>query len=498
MEPLELLKQISFGIQVAEDEVNELESYFVETDQWSRIASGEKDIIRGEKGAGKSAIYSLLIKKTNEFFDRGILLIAAENPRGGTVFKDLVADPPTAEPEFIALWKLYIITLIAQKMREYGIRNDAAEKVFRTLEDARLLDREFSLGGLLRAAQDYARKITKLEALEGGITIDPATQMPSGITGRIVLREPTAELREKGFHSADGLLAALNQCLTEWDYKVWVLLDRLDVAFADTHQLEANALRALVHVYRDMQAFDHLSMKVFLREDIWRRITEGMREASHLARFVILDWTPQALLNLVMRRLLSNEVLLTELKIDRASVLQDIKKQENLLERLFPHQVDLGAKKPVTFKWMLTRSADGSGKAAPRELIYLLNCIKDEEIKRLENGGAPTEGGRLFDRSVFKPALATVSDYRLKQFLYAEYAADRPYVAALEGEKSEQTIESLMKIWKMDLDTALKEAMGLVEIGFFEKRGTREEPTFWVPFLYRPALDLVQGLDDEG
>jgi hypothetical protein len=74
------------------------------------------DIIRGEKGAGKSAIYSLLMTRVGDFFDRGILLIAAENPRGATVFKDLVADPPTTENEFIALWKLYAMTIIAQQL----------------------------------------------------------------------------------------------------------------------------------------------------------------------------------------------------------------------------------------------------------------------------------------------------------------------------------------------------------------------------------------------
>ncbi len=35
---LELLKQISFDVEVAEEEVNELASYFVETNQWSQIA----------------------------------------------------------------------------------------------------------------------------------------------------------------------------------------------------------------------------------------------------------------------------------------------------------------------------------------------------------------------------------------------------------------------------------------------------------------------------
>jgi hypothetical protein len=32
-----------------------------------------------------------------------------------------------------------------------------------------------------------------------------------------------------------------------------------------------------------------------------------------------------------------------------------------------------------------------------------------------------------------------------------------------------------------------------VDIGFFELRGTKQEPVYWVPFLYRDALNLVQG-----
>lgn len=56
MDRLTLLKSLSFGSQVAEEEIQDLQSYFVETDQWSRIFGGKIDIVRGEKGTGKSAI----------------------------------------------------------------------------------------------------------------------------------------------------------------------------------------------------------------------------------------------------------------------------------------------------------------------------------------------------------------------------------------------------------------------------------------------------------
>jgi hypothetical protein len=134
-----------------------------------------------------------------------------------------------------------------------------------------------------------------------------------------------------------------------------------------------------------------------------------------------------------------------------------------------------------------------TGKTAPRELIHLLNCILEQEIKRLEQGGAPTQGDQLFERSVFKLALPTVSDARLNQYLYAEYASERPFVSRLDGQKTEQTLESLSELWGASNELALTKARELVELGLFEQRGTKDQPTFWVPFLYRDALHLVQG-----
>jgi len=32
-----------------------------------------------------------------------------------------------------------------------------------------------------------------------------------------------------------------------------------------------------------------------------------------------------------------------------------------------------------------------------------------------------------------------------------------------------------------------------VEIGYFERRGNRQDSTYWVPFMYRPVLKMVQG-----
>ena len=355
MKRLDLLKQMSFGSQIAEEEVSALASYFVETNQWQKIANGEIDIVRGEKGAGKSAIYTLLTTRVDDFFDKGILLVAAENPRGATVFKDLVADPPTTEQEFIVLWKLYVLAIVARQMREFDIRGTHAENIFRALEEAKLLEKELSLVGILRSVHAYAKQLIKLEAFETGITIDPTTQMPSGLVGRIVLKEPSSDLRAKGLVSIDELFADLDAALKLYKRSVWVLLDRLDVAFVENHALEANALRALIRAYADLRSRDQISFKIFLREDIWKRITEkGLREASHLTRFVRLEWTQSSLLNLIMRRLLNNDAFVKEFGVKKEEVLNDAKQQDILFYRCFPKQVEQGPQKAPTYKWLLT------------------------------------------------------------------------------------------------------------------------------------------------
>jgi hypothetical protein len=386
------------------------------------------------------------------------------------------------------------LVLIAKELRDYGIKSSSTDILFKSLVDAGFLEREVSRAGILKRVQDYARRLTNWEALEEGLTFDPHTGVPTGLTGKIVTREPTGELKTKGIVSIDELFSRAEDALESADYKIWILLDRLDVAFIQNHGLEANALRALIRVYGDFRKYKNISLKIFLREDIWKRIMEGgFREASHLTRYDILRWTNSSLLNLLMRRILDNQVLLDEFGIDRDGVLRDTAQQEAMFDRLFPRQVEQGPQKATTFNWMITRCADSTRKTAPREIIHLLNSILEQEIRRLENGGKPDPDGKLFDRSVFKAALPTVSNARLTQYLYAEYPNQRELLESLEGEKAEQTPESLVAIWEVDRETAITKANELVELGFFEARGPRHAPTFWVPFLYRDALHLVQG-----
>ena len=247
----QILEQCEFGERVAEEEADALSEYFVETDNWKSLFSGKVDIVYGPKGAGKSALYSLLVHKTDELFDRGTILVAGENPRGTPAFQKLSVSPPESEEVFVSLWKLYILTLLNNAFSSYGIAGGEVDKLRSFLEQEGLADPDKTLSAYVQSALGYVRSYfsREVDALEAGLTFDSVTLLPNGLAGKITFREPGETQRKQGFVSVDELYIAANTALKSSGFDIWILLDRLDVAFAENSELEKNALRALFRAY---------------------------------------------------------------------------------------------------------------------------------------------------------------------------------------------------------------------------------------------------------
>ena len=173
---------------------------------------------------------------------------------------------------------------------------------------------------------------------------------------------------------------------------------------------------------------------------------------------------------------------------------ESIENQLEFFYRIFPAQVDVGQNKLSTLDWLLSRTRDGTKTNAPRELIHLLNSLRDVQIKRLEVGeGGELEGDFLFSRPSFKIALPEVSKVRLEQTIYAEFPKQKTWIEKLRGAKTLQTSDTLAELWGVSAEEAIRIANDLTEIGLFEPKGAGLQQEYWVPFLYRDELDLVQG-----
>lgn len=488
------LKALDFGSRVAEEETS-LESYFVETTQWSEVYSGSVDVIYGPKGSGKSAIHSLLLKRQTELGERGILLINAENPQGSPAFSDLVGDPPSTEREFEAMWNLYFLILICDALENSRVENQHSRRLRESLEGAGLMRGGRSLKGLLRVVRAYIRSRFKVESIEGGADLQPSG-MP-GVHFKINFDGSNLAAMGEPSTSIEDLYDLAKKALSENQSLSWILLDRLDVAFAESPALERNALRSLFRVYRDLSGIAQIRLKIFLRSDIWSRVADaGFREASHITKTTEINWSRPSLLNLVVRRLIQNPQVRERYEVDGGDVLRDLGTQEGLFSRIFPEKVDPGKKRPSTFDWILSRTKDGTQGNAPRELIHLLTSSRQEQLRQIETGESQPDGERLFTGNAIKNALPAVSKVRLEQTLYAEYPDIIDCVEKLRGARTNQTIATLSEIWGLEDDKTLGIAENLVRIGFFEARGVPRTPEYWIPFLYRDSLELVQGTEE--
>lgn len=490
----ELLESISFGESIAEQEADKLKDYFFQTDFWRSVRNGKNDIVYGAKGAGKSAIYMSLVNDIDNLFDESILVSLAENPQGNTAFSNLKNDPPTSEIEFVRLWKLYFLVITSRVLEEYTINDKSALKIRQILTDCNLIPAQNKLSSFLKVCYDFMKSFRNGKEISTTAEFDSMTGMYSGQKFSLSFGEPSKSDFDKGLIPIEHAFDLLEESLTNNNVDLWIIIDRLDVAFLESEELEINALRALFKAYLDLAQYKSIKIKIFLRDDIWQKITAvGFREASHITKFQNLSWSKETLLNLLIRRVLDNPTLISELNLDKEDILSDINKQEELFYILFPNQVDLGSKKPTTIDWALSRTRDGKGINTPRELIQLFSHARTIELKKLETGINNLENNQIISRQSLKQAVEEVSKQRIEQTIFAEFPALREFIQKLRSDKADHTLQTLSQKWSMTLPDTSEIAKELEKIGFFEQRGDNSSPIYRVPFMYRPYLEILQG-----
>ena len=401
----DLLTKLSFGESIAEYEAQKLKDYFFETEYWKLLRNGTNDIIYGAKGSGKSALYMSISNDVDNLFDENIFLVHAENPSGNTAFSNLKNEPPTSESELIKLWKLYFVVMISNIFTDYDLKDEFSTKIRKILNDCELIPAQNRLSSILKVCLDFVNSFTNSKEISTTAEIDSVTGFYSGQKFSLVFGETSKKDFDSGKVPLDYLYELITDCLDRNNINVWIIIDRLDVAFIESEELETNALRALFKTYLDLITYSRIKLKIFLRDDIWEKITvEGFREASHITKFQKITWSKESLLNLIIRRILDNEHLVEDYSLDKKEILQDFNKQEELFYFFFPKQIDNGSKKPATIDWMLSRTKDGKGINTPRELIQLFNNARNVQIKKIENG-IDDLTGNIISLSLTKPTI---------------------------------------------------------------------------------------------
>jgi hypothetical protein len=250
-----LLEQLQFGNSVAEfDEA--LESYFVETQSFRLVADDKGDIIAGDKGTGKTALYRILQRRYKHIPSlKSVEVVSGFNPAGNPVFQRLAEGNPLQEGEYTTIWKAYVLSLVGNWILQLyeGDFTPAMKALDALLNDVGLRVADDAPETVFSRLVNVVRRYLKPKSAEVAVTLSPEG---------IPIVTPKVEFDEKGeeqtkerlvdHHHALGLL---NDVLKEVGVTVWLVLDRLDEAFQGYPKTELPALRASDKVICTQRSF---------------------------------------------------------------------------------------------------------------------------------------------------------------------------------------------------------------------------------------------------
>lgn len=483
MQIRELLAKLDLGNSVAEFDA-ELKSYFVETQTFRALIKGDIDVIAGDKGTGKTALFRVLRERYREFDAlKSVEILPAFNPSGNPVFQRLGQVQILTEGQYATVWKSYLLALVGNWLLEIFGKDEADS--LKKLDD--LLTR---IG--LRSPDDSAQTIfSKLVNLvtrhllpssaEIGFSITEAG-MPV-ITPKIEFGKGKSKKAIEIVHHEEAF-ALLNTCLSELGVSVWIVLDRLDEAFQGFPAVERPALRALLRTYLDLLAYENLKLKLFVRKDLFRKVVHGgFVNLTHVnARRLDIVWDEEDL-----KALLCNRIRRSKAFVEGCG---NPKADEEVFATLFPPQVDAGPRKPTTWAWMMSRIRDGNGIRPPRNLVDLVKKAQESQQRAEER--APHEyapGTALIEPDALRKALQRLSEDRVNDTLLAEAADLAPMVEQFRDGKAEHNTATMSKLLGVSEAEVKNTAKPLIEMGFLEEIAG----SFKVPMLYRDGLSITQG-----
>lgn len=480
-----LLEMLELGNSVAEFD-SELKSYFVETQAFRALISGGTDIIAGDKGTGKTALFKVLTERAREFDElKDIEIVSGFNVAGNPVFQRLGQTPLLTEGQYSTVWKGYILSLLGNWLLEF-VGDDKSEKMEELdtlLTKIEMRSSDGTPSTIFSKIASLVNRILRPKSAEVAVSLSESG-MPI-ILPKLEFGEEAQPSGHGTFVAHEEALSLLNTCLSELNTTVWIVLDRLDEAFQGFPAVEKPALRALFRTYLDMLEFDRIKLKLFVRRDLFRKIVDGgFVNLTHVnAKKLEIVWDEEDL-----KALLGNRIRKSKKFIEAAGA-QDCSYEE-LFYVLFPPKIDSGTRKPPTWGWVMSRIRDGNSIKPPRNLVDLAKKALENQLRAEDRTSRNFETGQsLIEPDSVRKALSRLSQERVIDTLLAEAADYAPLIERFRDKKAEHNLSTLATLLDTTESKVRSVVKPLLEMGFLEESGD----TYKVPILYREGLQITQG-----
>ena len=275
----------------------------------SEFLSGAKNIVLGERGAGKSALFKLISEDKIQFTSkkssqRKDLIVPIEDDLNYISIAQAVDTRFTGKSvkthsRYRFLWELYILDRIIKCLEDVNIDKDSE---FDGLKK--------DIGKALGINHDKKSFFDTLKNLK----VTAATKYDS-VTNTItpsVSVEPSVNTQLKGVEISDTEIASISSRLRKFihkktDFVVIVLIDKIDdFVVGIEYEEQLKNIQALVECANDYR-FPEIKVKLFLRSDLFNRLDfERIGYDKIYSQTTTLEWSKEDICEFVARRLVYN------------------------------------------------------------------------------------------------------------------------------------------------------------------------------------------------
>jgi hypothetical protein len=486
------LQQIDLGNGVAEHD-NLLWRCMVKTQHFTDLLWDRVDLVLGSKGSGKSSLFRMFGELLQERLlkDHSTIVVSGVETKGEPIFKSYAKNfEAFSERQFEDFWKAYLLSLVYNKIFHDESVTPLVAPYESELKHFRSLYHGLGLIDVGRIASPTkllkllcAFTIAAVEGVKAAWDVDK-NQLVFGVNLREKIAQGYQEVAVPDLSKMDTVLCldALSQLAKASNYKIWLILDHLDVVFRRRSEEEFKALRALLKVLYAF-TFDHIRLKVFLRDDILDAISSDAEEPLAAVSHITarsgpnLKWTSDSLCVLIMKRMAENYWLAKTYDIDQAR-LDDIDYSRACFQRIF----SLKFVTQPAFDWIFSLLMDGRGVVTPRDLIDLLKRAFHLQALWLQKHPDKME---LMTIAAIQEAHRDLSKNRRETVLQSEFSHLMHWIRKLERNKEKYDKAELPSLFGDDADAAISTLQAVGVINFDHKKSC-----YRVARLYGPGLEV--------
>ncbi len=275
---------LDLGAPAAERDIKKgLVEYFIESDAFNRVQIGEKLVVVGNRGAGKSAMFQVLAQREREM-GTYVIELTPEDYSYEFLSRTMLPEQSGSWAKlgaYAVAWRHVIYVMVMQALTAKGARKKEAAGIYRYVRDN-------YVGGATSKLSALVSYLKRMEGIKVG-SYDASLR--------------THEL-EKLYKLADiaPLLPALRTILEE--QKVVVLVDELDRGWDESEDAKAFVAGLFQACMSINQLSDNLRVYISLRQELYDNIPALYEDAQKYRDVIeIISWTKPRLLEMIAARI---------------------------------------------------------------------------------------------------------------------------------------------------------------------------------------------------